>query len=470
MPLEKRLRKLLSATEDVAEEDKIYLEKAVGEALMTPLRNPSDPNRAAEKGLLRDGRVPHADGFMDWAGLKGKNLYADYEFLYGRHWRDFEDQEHARAAVELVLSKPEQVQDIGRGKNASFVGLDEISGAIYRIEIEKEIKGGSNHIRSVFEITPEQYEKIKLEPPRVLQPSQTDMETSDQNARTISRFLRYDTAKRAKVKADSKENQKNYGMDRTDLSDGSDAERDNGREDSGVKLSVSASVDEAEAATEDLFRSEKDGVFSRVASAFRFWRAPAKGEKKDISSGAAVLKNAYYQGLDVPTFGRIVEQAVQMDGHKCEAENLIYGGASGRNLQEEFASWQLHHKAEYAKLNDYLIQTDIDRKSDYTCKIREVRDGKHSTWQIIHGGKVIDVRTEENNALEAAFQYEKNGLMRIMTEQRFFALLRRFRPTDIRFDPFPLSQPGNGKILFDHRKRRPSNGIGNMSATGMFRG
>ena len=35
MPLEKRLKTLLSRTEDVAEEDKIYLEKAVGEAMMT---------------------------------------------------------------------------------------------------------------------------------------------------------------------------------------------------------------------------------------------------------------------------------------------------------------------------------------------------------------------------------------------------------------------------------------------------
>jgi len=178
--------------------------------------------------------------------------------------------------------------------------------------------------------------------------------------------------------------------------------------DDHIKFSPATPED---AATEKLFRSEKDGVFSRVKGAFGFWRAPAKGEKKDISSGAAVLKNAYYQGLDVPTFGRIVEQAVQMDGHKCDAENRIYGGASGRNLQEEFASWQLHHKAEYTKLNDYLLQTDIDRKSDYTCQVREVREGKHSTWQIIHGGSVIDVRTEEANALEAAFQYEKNGLI-----------------------------------------------------------
>ena len=170
--------------------------------MMTPLRNPSDPNRAYETGLLRDGHVPAVAGFMEWAGLKGKTLYADYEFLYGRHWRYFKDQEHARAAVELVLSRPEQVQDMNGGKNASFVGFDELTGAIYRIEIEKKPKGGSNHIRSVFEITPEQYKKIKLEAPRVLQPSQTDVESSDQNARTLSSFLRYHTPGNKKVKSE----------------------------------------------------------------------------------------------------------------------------------------------------------------------------------------------------------------------------------------------------------------------------
>ena len=170
--------------------------------MMTPLRNPSDPNRAYETGLLRDGNVSAVEGFMEWAGLEGKTLYADYEFLYGRHWRYFKDQEHARAAVELVLSYPEQVQDMSRGRNVSFVGVDELSGVIYRIEIEKKVRGKRNHIRSVFQITPEQYKKIKLEPSRVLQPSQTGSINGVQNARTISSFLRYDTSEKKKVKSD----------------------------------------------------------------------------------------------------------------------------------------------------------------------------------------------------------------------------------------------------------------------------
>ena len=38
------------------------------------LRREGAPNRAEERFLLRDGNVPCADGFMEWAGLKGKGL------------------------------------------------------------------------------------------------------------------------------------------------------------------------------------------------------------------------------------------------------------------------------------------------------------------------------------------------------------------------------------------------------------
>lgn len=181
--------------------------------MMTPLRRPSDPNRAFETGLLRDGYVPTTKGFMEWAGLNGKNLYADYEFLQGRHSSYFEDQEHAKAAVELVLARPEQVQDMNGGKNASFIGTDEMTGAIYRIEIEKRVKNKRNHIRSVFQITPEQYKKIKLEAPRVLQPSQTEATNDNQNARTLSSFLRYNTSKKAKVKSILQKNIKSPGKE-----------------------------------------------------------------------------------------------------------------------------------------------------------------------------------------------------------------------------------------------------------------
>ena len=184
--------------------------------MMTPLRRSFDPNRAEDKRLLRDGAVLHAPGFMEWAGLKGKNLYADYEFLFARHWRYFDDSEHARAAVELVLARPEQVQDMNDGRNASFVGFDEITRAIYRIEIEKKVRGKRNHIRSIFQITPEQYKKIKLEPSRVISgPAQNWFPKGVQQVRTISSFLRYDTPKKEKVKSDFQKNINSTGKGKT---------------------------------------------------------------------------------------------------------------------------------------------------------------------------------------------------------------------------------------------------------------
>ncbi len=169
------------------------------------LRRVGDPNNAEGHGLLRDSNVQYADGFMKWAGLKGSRLYADYEFLYGRHSRYFKDPEHARAAVELVLSKPEKVQNIKN--NLSFVGFDEETGAIYRIEIDPAIKNKYNHIRSVFEITADQYNKAKLESSPVLQPSPTK-ENNQLADRTLSSFLRYDNAENQNVKPDSENNSK----------------------------------------------------------------------------------------------------------------------------------------------------------------------------------------------------------------------------------------------------------------------
>ncbi|MBR7119964.1 MAG: hypothetical protein IKC77_07190 [Lentisphaeria bacterium] len=151
------------------------------------LRKQGDPNNAEQKGKLVDGHVPHADGFMEWAGLKGKSLYADYEFLYSRHYRYFKNPQETRAAVELVLAKPEQVADI-KG-NISFVGFDEVTGDIYRIEINPDIKGQANHIRSIFKITASNYNEIKLEQPRVLQPSKTALHKGGSATMTISNFI-----------------------------------------------------------------------------------------------------------------------------------------------------------------------------------------------------------------------------------------------------------------------------------------
>ncbi len=150
------------------------------------LRSDFDPNTAGEPGQLRDGNVPHAPGFLEWAELKGTRLYADYEFLYGRHSQYFSSQEMARAAVELVLANPEKVQD--KDGNRSFVGFDAETGSIYRIEIDPVVKNKANHIRSVFEISPTQYEKIKLAESPVLQLSPTEG-TGQSAGRTIASFM-----------------------------------------------------------------------------------------------------------------------------------------------------------------------------------------------------------------------------------------------------------------------------------------
>ena len=52
-----------------------------------------------------------------------------------------------------------------------------------------------------FKLPRNSTKKIKLEAPRVLQPSQTEATNDNQNARTLSNFLRYDTPYPEKVKS-----------------------------------------------------------------------------------------------------------------------------------------------------------------------------------------------------------------------------------------------------------------------------
>ena len=62
-----------------------------GDARFAALRREGAPNTAEESGQMRDSRVPHEEGFMEKYKFSGKGLYADYEFLYGRHPEYFED-------------------------------------------------------------------------------------------------------------------------------------------------------------------------------------------------------------------------------------------------------------------------------------------------------------------------------------------------------------------------------------------
>lgn len=114
----------------------------------------------------------------------------------------------------MVLSHPEKVKDLSG--NLSFVGTDEDTGKIYRIEINPQVKNKYNHIRSVFEITKDNYDKIKLDKFPVLQPSPTEDKQSA--GRTLSSYLRYDTPENKNIKYKSSKNLKKNDLDAEYLS------------------------------------------------------------------------------------------------------------------------------------------------------------------------------------------------------------------------------------------------------------
>ena len=186
---------------------------AGGNARFAALRREGAPNTAEESGQMRDSRVPHEEGFMEKYKFSGKGLYADYEFLYGRHPEYFEDAEHVRAAVEFVLAQPEEAGNIR--DNLAFVREDQSTGKVYRVEINPKIIGKRCQIRSVHEITQTQYKKIKdrtargdsASPDSVRQEQEfktsehPNMKTSDPSEKaTVVDFLRYDSTESGKVK------------------------------------------------------------------------------------------------------------------------------------------------------------------------------------------------------------------------------------------------------------------------------
>lgn len=170
-----------------------------GDLRFAALRRKGAPNHAMEKGKIVVGDFPHASGFMEWAGLEGKGLYADAEMLMGRHHEYFEDQIHALAAAAFVLSAPEKAHDMNN--NLAFVRKDEESGKYFRLEISKKVSGKRNQIRSVHELQKQQYEKAKagIDFP-VLQPSSTGSGKGVQLTRNYSDFIRYYTVKYPNVK------------------------------------------------------------------------------------------------------------------------------------------------------------------------------------------------------------------------------------------------------------------------------
>ena len=198
-----------------------------GDARFAALRREGAPNTADKPGQMRDSHVPHEEGFMEKYRFGGKGLYADYEFLYGRHPEYFEDVEHARAAVEFVLAQPEEAGNIR--DNLAFVREDQSTGKVYRVEINPKIIGKRCQIRSVHEITQTQYKKIKdrtargdsASPDSVRHEQEfkasehPNMKTSDPSEKaTAADFLRYDSTENGKVK--------HALEDGSDFSDGAD--------------------------------------------------------------------------------------------------------------------------------------------------------------------------------------------------------------------------------------------------------
>ena len=142
MSMEDRRTRLPDETMDVAPEDLIYLDREAGGGgdAMAPYRRPGAPNNAESKGQLRDGNVPHPNGFMQWAKLGGKGLYADYEFLYGKHPEYFASPEEARAVVEFVLASPEPA-----GKSEKILPLSE---EIQKPDIIGELKSKHSPVQN----------------------------------------------------------------------------------------------------------------------------------------------------------------------------------------------------------------------------------------------------------------------------------------------------------------------------------
>ena len=146
------------------------------------LRRQGAPNTAGERNQLRDSNVPHSAGFMETNKLTGKGLYADYEFLYGRHPEYFSSPEEARAVVEFVLDDPEPAGRINA--NLAFVRQDSVTGKIYRIEINPKVSGNRNQIRSAHEITEAQYKKRENRLTRDDNAASPDSVRQGENAKT----------------------------------------------------------------------------------------------------------------------------------------------------------------------------------------------------------------------------------------------------------------------------------------------
>jgi ADP-Ribosyltransferase in polyvalent proteins len=117
-------------------------------------RKKGAPNTADKPGQLRSGNVPHNPAVLNHYGIADKKgLYADYEFLYGKHPEYFKDVEGVKGIVESVLNNPEFAVD--EKQHVCF--LKEVDGEYYKVKVEKKTKVMRNHVRSIFKLNKTQY-------------------------------------------------------------------------------------------------------------------------------------------------------------------------------------------------------------------------------------------------------------------------------------------------------------------------
>ena len=171
-------------------------------------RRPGAPNFAEKRGQLRDGNVPCRDGFLQDHGFNGNRIYADYEFLRGKHPEYFPDVEYARAVVEFVLNDPIPAGEVNG--NPAFIRRDTETGTAWRIELRVR-NNKQVHVRSAHQLSGAQYEKMtgRSDTPESVRPDRStasgnrpkvDITGHTRAENSVSDFLRYDSTENENVK------------------------------------------------------------------------------------------------------------------------------------------------------------------------------------------------------------------------------------------------------------------------------
>lgn len=179
-----------------------------GDVRFAAYRRPGAPNFAEKRGQLRDGNVPCRDGFLQDHGFNGNRIYADYEFLRGKHPEYFPDVEYARAVVEFVLNDPIPAGEVNG--NPAFIRRDTETGTAWRIELRVR-NNKQVHVRSAHQLSGAQYEKMtgRSDTPESVRPDRStasgnrpkvDITGHTRAENSVSDFLRYDSTENENVK------------------------------------------------------------------------------------------------------------------------------------------------------------------------------------------------------------------------------------------------------------------------------